>query len=404
MSEHCTYNLPKSQRPEQQSRPPSEVCAVSRPAEVVGAVVSGSGDSLKSSGDSRNSPAENTPPNDPYFLIHGNKASTPLFMGLQEASEPQTTFDDFNPDFSFQALRDRLNRYGDAHGRALKMADWIKTNVEDLRRLDLGSVRSDLENCGSHLAFRFFYTVNQVKLSSICTCKRHLLCPLCAIRRAAKSVKAYYERFLVLSEQHPNVRPYLVTFTVKDGPDLDERFDHLSGSLRVYYAQRRKSMRGKSRHCPVEANKALGGVGSFEVKKGSGSGEWHPHSHWIWLCETLPSKQQIQQEWHDRTGDSFIVDVTPFHGGDVASGFLEVFKYALKYSSMTHADNWEAFLSLRGRRLVSSFGIFRGVEVPEQDTDEISLDDLPFYEMVFKYIAGSYSLQNVTKTMNKSTD
>jgi hypothetical protein len=139
-------------------------------------------------------------------------------------------------------------------------------------------------------------------------------------------------------------------------------------------------------------------------KKGSGSGEWQPHCHWIWLCPSAHSKAQIQQEWYERTGDSFIVDVTPFYGGDIASGFLEVFKYALKYSTMTHADNWEAFLALRGRRLVSSFGVFRGVEVPEQDTDEITLDDLPFYELVFKYIAGKYSLQNVTKTMHKSTD
>ena len=392
MSVQDTYNVRTSQESEQPHLNPAHAGE--------GGAVSGSGDSLKSPGDSRDNPAEN----DPYFLIHGNKASTALFTGLQEPTPTDKPFDDFNPDFSFKALRDRLSRYADAHGRALEMAAWIRANVPSLRSTDFGPIRSDLENCGSHLAFRFFYTVDQVKLSSICTCKRHLLCPLCAIRRAAKSVKAYYDRFLILSVQHPDVKPYLVTFTVKDGPDLVERFEHLSGSLRGYYAQRRKALPLNTKNTPVEANKAIGGVGSYEVKKGSGSGEWHPHSHWIWLCPSAPSKAQIQQEWHERTGDSFIVDVTPFHGGDIASGFLEVFKYALKYSTMTHADNWEAFLALRGRRLVSSFGVFRGVEVPEQDTDEITLDDLPFYELVFKYIAGKYSLQNVTKAMHKSTD
>lgn len=385
----CTDSVRTSQDQEQPHEHPAH-------AGQSGAV-SGSGDSLKSPGDSRDDPAEN----DPYFLIHGNKASDAHFTGLPDPST-STPFDDFNPDFSFQALRDRLRRYGDAHSRALEMAAWIKANVKTLRSSDFGPIRSDLENCGSHLAFRFFYTINQVKLSSICTCKRHLLCPLCAIRRAAKSVKAYYERFQIITQQHPDVKPYLVTFTVKDGPDLVERFEHLTESLRGYYAQRRKYLSSPSKNSPVEANKALGGVGSYEVKKGSGSGEWHPHSHWIWLCPSPPSTARLQQEWHERTGDSFIVDVTPFHGGDVASGFLEVFKYALKYSTMTHADNWDAFIALRGRRLVSSFGIFRGVEVPEQDTDEITWDDLPYYELVFKFISGKYKLQSATKDVHKS--
>jgi len=363
--------------------------------------------------------------NDATFLIHGNKASTTCFdAGLQGVHPP---FDDFNPDYSPGALESRLSRYAVAHNRALEMSNWISSNVpqslrlgggqidrqgtmgQSLVSLGLPSIKADLNNCGSYLLFHHFYTIDEIKLAAICSCKRHLICPLCAVRRAAKSVKAYMERYEVLQNQYPKAKPYLVTFTVKDGPNLIERFDHLTGHLRDYWAQRRKAVSSSCKHAPVEANKALGGVGSFEVKKGKGSGEWHPHAHWIWLCEQAPDAEKIQQEWYARTGDSFIVDVTPFHDTqETAGGFLEVFKYALKFSSMTCSDNWEAFLALRTRRLVSSFGIFRGVEVPEQETDEICFDDLPYYELVFRYIQGAYVLKErnvsplgtIAKTVN----
>ena len=336
-----------------------------------------------------------------YFLIQGNKVSTASFSAGSQA------FDDFKPNHSADALKDRLKRYAASHSRALKMGEWIKENItrKTLKGLNLSSLLVDLENCGAFLIFRYFFTVDTVKLAGMCSCHKHLLCPLCAIRRAAKSVKAYLDRFNVLTTEHPKMKPYLVTFTIKDGENLTERFDHLQDCLRFYYGQRRKSLSSSSRHSRVEACKALGGVGSFEVKRGSGSGSWHPHAHYIWLCNEAPNCALLSQEWHALTGDSFIVDVTPFHDGkDVSEGFLEVFKYALKTSTMDHADNWEAFMVLRGRRLVSSFGIFRGVDIPESMCDEFDEADLPYYEMIFRYLEGSYQLDKSTiKAVHKPT-
>jgi len=160
---------------------------------------------------------------------------------------------------------------------------------------------------------------------------------------------------------------------------------------------RRKNLASPRRHKPNEACKSAGGVGSYEVKKGSGSGEWHPHAHFIWLCDSSPDAAELSQEWFKITGDSFIVDVTPFTSGkDVEGAFLEVFKYALKYSTMTLSDNWEAYTVLQRRRLVSSFGLFYGLEIPEQLTDEISFDELPYIELVYRYINGHYRLTEST--------
>lgn len=342
--------------------------------------------------------SQNHPSESAYSLIHGNNSSTPHKQGLHRP------FDDFNPDHSELALIDRLNRYATAHSRAVDMSKYIRElfrspgKDKDKRVVEKSrAIATELQECGSYLHFHHYYTINQVKLASMCSCKRHLLCPLCAIRRAAKTVKAYMEKYQILVSDNPHLSAYLVTFTVKDGEDLGERFEHLQKSLRLYYDQRRKAEKGKTRNKQNEANKAAGGVGSYEVKRGQGSGIWHPHAHYIWLCESKPDVSQIKAEWQEITGDSFIVDVTPFYDQEnVSKGFLEVFKYALKYSTMSLSDNWEAYNVLQGRRLVSSFGIFRGVEVPEQMTDEISFDDLPYLELVFRYLGGKYQLTTCT--------
>jgi len=334
------------------------------------------------------------PQNEPILFIHGNNSSDAHKQGLP------SFFDDFNPDYSSTAFSDRLTRYAAAHKRAVEMSDFIKKIYRSTSgRLSESArvIASQLRECGSFLLFHHFHTVNQIKLASMCSCKRHLLCPLCAIRRAAKAVQVYLEKYKILCSLNPHLAAYLVTFTVRNDVDLSERFDHLQKSLRKMYDHRRRYLSSPKRNASNQACKALGGVGSFEIKRGSGSGDWHPHAHYIWLCESAPDAKELAQEWQEITGDSFIVDVTPFYDPEnVSKGFLEVFKYALKYSTMDLSDNWEAFQVLQGKRLVSSFGIFYGLEIPEQLTDEISFDELPYVELVFRYLNGSYQLTQST--------
>lgn len=204
-------------------------------------------------------------------------------------------------------------------------------------------------------------------------------------------VKAYMDRLQVILAQNPNLKPYLVTLTVKDGEDLGERFKHLSRSVQSLH---------KARVTPrmySEACKADGAVWSYEFKRGQNSGLWHPHVHAVWLCETPPDQEALSRQWKAITKDSYIVDVRPFHEGqDVLNGFLEVFKYAVKFSDLPLADNWHGFQTLAGKRLIASFGSFRGIEVPEELTDE-GLDDLPYVEMMYRFIYGvGYSLAGVT--------
>ena len=102
--------------------------------------------------------------------------------------------------------------------------------------------------CGDYLLFRHFFTVDKVKLHAAQFCKAHLLCPLCAIRRGAKALAAYLERWEAIRLQRPTLRPFLVTLTVKDGPDLAERFAHLHKAQRELW-KRKHRIYESSRWC-----------------------------------------------------------------------------------------------------------------------------------------------------------
>ena len=282
-------------------------------------------------------------------------------------------------------LPSRLTRYSKAHHRAIDMSHYAREQGESKLALNL-------QRCGSYLLFRDYFTVGKVRLHAAKFCNKHLLCPLCAIRRGAKLVKAYMDRMTVLTASEPDLKAYMVTLTVKDGESLPERFNHLYRSVQKLHKMRT----GRGQYS--EASKADAAVWSYEFKRGKNSGLWHPHMHAVWLCKVAPDRKALSEQWKKITGDSFMVDVRPIQGEDDSiGGFLEVFKYALKFSDLPMEDNWEAFESLSGKRLVASFGAFRGLEIPEDLTDE-KLEDLPYVELLFKFVQGvGYSLHASTE-------
>lgn len=274
------------------------------------------------------------------------------------------------------ALPGRLDRYGKAKNRALDVAEYIEAHEPGEATL-----AARVRGCGEYLLFRHYFTVDTVRLHAASFCKKHLLCPLCAVRRGAKAMKAYLDRWQVIRAERPHLRPFMVTLTVKDGPDLAERFKHLHSAQHELW---KRKHRGRGSVLDAVA----GAVWSYEVKRGSGSSQWHPHLHMIALAEREFSQAELAREWKDITGDSWVVDVHEIYGDEVEA-FCEVFKYAVKASDMEVSDTWEAFQTLRRKRLIASSGCFRGVDVPEELTDE-PLEGLPFVELLFRHIRGAY--------------
>lgn len=274
-------------------------------------------------------------------------------------------------------LTARLGRYGKAKVGALQFSAYLDQVGES-------ALSDDLKACGNYAIFRDYFTIGEIRLSQFCTCKKHLICPLCAIRRGARALRVYLARVEHLMRENSRLRPYLVTFTVRNGDDLDERFRHLAKCLREYHRKRSRVRQFG------EVLKASSAVWSYEfTNRGRG---WHPHVHAIWLCEEAPDENALRNEWHAITGDSFMCDVRPLASdadGSYVSGFCEVFKYAIKFADLEHSHRLHAYRQLRGKRLQDSFGQLRGLDVEVKDSDDL-LDDLPYIERLYSFRDGQY--------------
>lgn len=293
-------------------------------------------------------------------------------------------------------LSARLDRYSTAKKRALENHEHlIDTHRQLLLEKDVGRLTevvrltaNRLDRCGNYLKFNHYYTVGKIRLSSARFCKQHLICPLCAIRRGAKTLKAYTDRHHVINAENPSWRLSMITLTVKNGDNLKERFEHLQKSVQRVF-KRRRDWLDKGRGL-TEWRKVHGYVGTYEVTN-QGKG-WHPHAHIMVLHTESFDYKTLQAEWKEITGDSHVLNVAAArHPDQPELDFLEVFKYAVKFSDLTPADNLKAFLVLRRHRLLFSGGAFRGVEVPESLEDE-PLDNLPYIELMYRFAFGAYSL------------
>ncbi|MFW1829748.1 replication protein, partial [Acinetobacter sp. ULE_I092] len=98
------------------------------------------------------------------------------------------------------------------------------------------------------------------------------------------------------------------------------------------------------------------------------------------------------------TLDSYIVDIrrvkkTKEHG--YSKAVAEVCKYALKFGDLSVENTWDAFLTLKGKRLTGSFGSMHGVKIPEKLTDDMPLEELPYLEMFYRFVFDKKSYYNL---------
>jgi hypothetical protein len=262
-------------------------------------------------------------------------------------------------------------------------------NIDDpTRSATLFKLATDISYCANYLIFHNYYTIEEIRLAGMISCKKHLLCPLCARIRALKSAQSYLEKYTELRKNLPNLKPVFITLTIKNGDDLTERLSHLKKAFDLVKF-RRKNARQQG-YGSTQLSKIHGAVFSYEVtNKGNG---WHPHIHMIALVEDWIDQEALAMEWLDITSDSFIVDVRKITGNPTES-FLEVFKYALKFSDMSLDLNFQAYECLRGKRLQGAFGSFWGVKVPEQMIDDLPAD-LPYKEILYRFKSGQgYQVQ-----------
>jgi len=316
--------------------------------------------------------------------------------------------------------RDRISRFGILKHRSKQQENFLWTlakfkenypkdlpNEETVKALKSAQ---KLQGCGNFLLFKNFYTIEQTKLTKFHACGQHLLCPFCAGIRASKAIQKYTERIDEVLSKNRKLKPVLITFTVLNGHDLRERSTHLMKSFRTLLERRRdyiKKGRGFNEFCKID-----GAMYSYENTYSDEKG-WHPHIHMFALIDDWIDQEQLCETWHEITGDSFIVDVRRVKkekGLGYSKAAAEVCKYALKFGDLSVENTWQAFKVLKGKRLSGAFGSLWGVKIPENLADELPDDkDLPYLEMVYKFVFGKQSYYDLTMTRlvepkNKDTD
>lgn len=318
----------------------------------------------------------------------------------------------------------RLARYGAAKRRQGLVLERIVTVRDESGNLKYRAEVKALRDCGSFLIFRHYVRPDVYKLLGGCSCKRHLLCPLCAIRRAARSIAVAKEKLDAVVPSGP-YDAFFVTFTVKNGDDLQERLDHLMTSYKKLI-QKRRNARKDNPKCDTCYKVVEGGFASYEVTYNRESGEYHPHIHSMILVPrgSLPTvemeikgkrvqapaefQRQLSAEWLEITGDSFIVDVRRVawdsqDTDEIMVALVECFKYALKVAIIEDDErDLDILLAcydvLKGRRLQSSFGVLWGLKLEEQTSDDLLPEELEYIDVLYQY-APSFGYQLADSSM-----
>ena len=302
---------------------------------------------------------------------------------------------------SSNRLPERLESFGILKQRTESFTTWAQNGgVPEIKDRQISKIFRKLDVCGSLLIFRQYTVQNRTRLIGGCTCKMHLLCAFCAARRGVKNTMAYKAKVNQLMLENPDMDLMLLTFTVENGEDLLERKNHLAKSMQKLLKNRNEQTINR-RGIVTEMSKFTGGVFAYEFKRGSGLKLWHPHIHMLALipkglrCDVAI----LKNEWLEITGDSCVINIEKCFND---AAFLEVFAYALKFSEMTNEDRWYASQLLRRDRLISSFGSFRGVEVEESEMDEILDTEEPYFDLIYSWCAGRYSLAHSVEINSKA--
>ena len=114
----------------------------------------------------------------------------------------------------------------------------------------------------------------------------------------------------------------------------------------------------------------VGGFSVLECKISDRDGLWHVHLHCV-TEGTFVDQRELAAAWHAVTGDSSIVDVRQVADDGKAAGYI--CKYVSKpldaslYSNPAMLD--EYIQAVSGRKTISTFGTWRGVQLKKRPAD-----------------------------------
>lgn len=256
-----------------------------------------------------------------------------------------------------------------------------KDRIDYVRSQDLAKGEK-LFHCGNRLTLRDWIEAEESQITSAILCGQWKLCEICSVRRQKGVLSSAVPKVKTLREACPQLIPVMITFGVKSGPDLLERFDHLARSYRNMMEAARKAKSSKCRQVrQLEVSKIAGMIRTIEVKRPANfPDEWLPHGHMLAFLTDYIDVFKFSREWQSFSGDSKIVDVRKVYGNPkfdhladpLMSGILEVIKYPMKLSDLSPEDAWHVHKVLKGRQFSASSGWLRGIDPGDITKDELT--------------------------------
>jgi hypothetical protein len=137
---------------------------------------------------------------------------------------------------------------------------------------------------------------------------------------------------------------------------------------------------------PIWKKYIKGGASIVETKLGKNSGKWHCHYHIVCEGKFIP-QHRLADEWQRITKDSRIVDVRAVGARTGAVSYIT--KYITKaadHSIVTSPEHLkEAIVAFTGRRMVATFGTWRGLKLMEKPDERTypQEDGVPIGETTF---------------------
>lgn len=241
-----------------------------------------------------------------------------------------------------------------------------------------------VKSCASYLLLREWLESGDTKILNANFCKRHQICPSCAVRRGARMAESALPKIQAAIASESNLKPLHVTLTLKNTRKLEEGFTGLKTAWSLMIAHRRKALSNPKKNTPIEWCKVHGGIRSVEVtNKGKG---WHPHMHCLVLVDEYLDLKKLSKEFEGFGGGKIVwANKIGSTEQELVPALLEVLKYPTKFSELSPKQRLEFYNVSRKSRLTDSFGCLRGIKIGDIDQDDMEGLDGPYRDWVARW-------------------
>ena len=264
------------------------------------------------------------------------------------------------------------------------------------------------KSCAKWTLYGLHKQEERAKLFGVNRCGNHKCCPICAAIKARKDARVVYAKVTQALAENPHLALSMLTLTIPKQEDLEEAYRIIDEALKKLNAHIRRVHSNSSRD-----KSTLGSIeGSFraiEVTR-----KTHVHAHILILHSKFINMAEVQRLWCKWTSQADggkskrrVVDISnvckPYEfadGGDdaryrIRKAVIECAKYTCKMASMNEEYRSSWWRITHCKRLHMFTGCLRAMKLPEQQAEQIDIEEWELYVGRYDSEAKKYHFEHV---------